>query len=321
MKCPYCFRLSRFRIKRKKGSRIVYYCSYCKSEVPRLYLESPVINSLKIGTLGYPGHGKTVYKTALLYILQSMHDYWKSFTFETMDDESHKAMFYDTLELQKLRFPSPTRAVFPRPAFLQLNQFPFFGDISLRIFDTGGQLFDNLELMTRKGRFFTHANVIFFLISLSEEKMKDNWNLKIMKLLDRYTHVVYSRYGSKTAKKQDIAFILSKSDRLIKSGIEIKLPDKIEEYLNQGSLEKYKQINNQTLEEIKQNSFAIEAWLRENNCNSFINYARNHFRHMGFMTTTVCPDSTQESNPIQILGPNIPKCILDPLIWALSMNR
>ncbi len=296
---------------------MIYYCSYCKSEVPRVYLESDAIPATKIGMIGYSGHGKTTYKTALLYLLKSIHPYWNDFFFETLDDDSHKAMYYDVDEFEKGKFPAATRAVFPRPAFILLNHTPFFNSRYISLFDTGGQLFENLELMTRKGRYFTQVNVIFFFISLNENEIKENWNLKIMKLLDRYIHVVYSRYGTKTAKYQDIAFILTKSDQLLNLEGEQKLPDQLTDYYTQGTIEKYRQINTGLFEAIIQNSKGIEAWLRANNCNSFINYARNHFRNISFMLTSAANDSIAGNR----FAPDGPKCILDPLLWAMHQAR
>lgn len=57
--------------------------------------------------------------------------------------------------------------------------------------------------------------------------MENKWNLKIMKLLYRYTHAIYSRYGLKTNRKQSIVFILSKADELMKLNGEQKVPKKL----------------------------------------------------------------------------------------------
>lgn len=69
MKCPYCF--SEFKNKKRvKGTRQVYYCNLCESEIHRAYVEFPKIPITRIGLVGYTGHGKTVYITSLFYMLQ-----------------------------------------------------------------------------------------------------------------------------------------------------------------------------------------------------------------------------------------------------------
>jgi len=321
MKCPYCFRINRFRIQKKKGSRIVYYCSLCKSEIPKVFLESPETPFTKIGMIGYSGHGKTVYNISMLYLLNSLHAYWNNFFFETLDDTSHIAMHSAVPDLKEGRMFMRTNAIFPRPTFLRLNNTPLLNTQFVSLFDTGGRLFDNLDMMTRKGRYLAHANVIFFFISLTEEDMLDNWNIKIMKLLDRYINVVYSRYGVKTKKKQNIAFILTKSDELIKLNGEYKLPENVIINYENGTIEKYRHFEKSTLENMKNSSDAIESWLRSNNCNSFINFAKNHFKNISFVMTSSIGSTPENGKLKEELNIQNPKCVLDPLLWAMHISN
>jgi hypothetical protein len=321
MKCPYCFKVTYVSTQRKKGSRLVNYCNYCKSEVPRDYIESPDLLTTKIGMVGYSGHGKTTYTTSLLFLLNSIHAYWSDFYFEMLDDYSNNAMYNMVNELEQGNLPPSSPAIFPRPTFIRLNNLPYFNTQFASMFDTGGQLFDNLELMTRKGRYLTQANVIFFFISLTEEDMKDNWNLKIMKLLDRYINVVYSRYGTKTSVKQNIMFIFTKSDELLKLNGQEKLSEDIVDYFKNGVVEQYAQINENSFERIKQNSDDIEAWLRSNNCNSFINYAKDHFKKVSFVLTSALGNTLVNNNFDKKLSTDDPRCIFDPLIWAMHISN
>jgi hypothetical protein len=318
MKCPYCFRTTWYKDQRKKGSRVVYYCPRCKSEVPKDHMESKEFQFTNIGMIGYTGHGKTTYLISILHMLKSLHKYWDEFFFETLDDKSHAMTYYQAQELEQGIMPASTRAIYPMPTFIRLNHTPYFDIRYISLFDTGGQLFENLELMTRKGRFYTQAKVIFFLISLSEKDMTDNWNLKIMKLLDRYVQVVYSRYGTKTSRNQNIVFILTKSDELLKLETEQRLPESVINYYKNNTIEQYGQIDKNTFDTIKLNSDQLEKWLRSHNCNSFINLAKSHFRNVSFALTSVFEHAQSENNLTDKLILN-PRCVLDPLIWSMNL--
>ncbi len=318
MKCPYCFRINRFRVQKKKGSRIVYYCSACRSEVPKDFIESEDIPHTTIGMIGYSGHGKTIYNLSMLYLLKALPECWPQFYFETLDDTSHGAMYFDVPNLEVGRMFMRTKAVYPRPLFLRLNHVPHFNTRFLRLFDTGGRLFENLDLMTKKGRYFAKVDVVFFFISLAEEDMLGSWNMKIMKLIDRYVNVVYSRYGVKTKKKQSIVFILTKADKLLKLNGEANLTNALKHYLSNGTIEQYKNIDNGKMEELKNNSEEVESWLRSNNCNGFINLAKNHFRNVRFTMISAIGNTPVNGKLEQELKVSDLKCVLDPLLLAMQ---
>lgn len=123
MKCPYCFKEIRYK-KRVSGMRQIYYCTSCKSEIHRAYVEFPEIPVTRIGFVGYTGHGKTVYTTSLFYLLQSIDLYWEDFYFETLDDFTHEIMYQKVPQLKKGQLFSGTPINFPEPAFIRLNKLP-----------------------------------------------------------------------------------------------------------------------------------------------------------------------------------------------------
>ena len=321
MKCPYCYKLNRFKVQKKKGSRIVYYCVFCKSEVPKVFIESPETPLTKIGMIGYPGHGKTIFKLSLLYQLRALPNYWDSFYFETLDDTTHREMYYEVPELEHGRMFMRTKAIYPLPTFIRLNSIPYFNTQFVSLFDTGGRLFENLDVMTRRGRYLAHCDVIFFFISLTEKDLIGNWNMKIMKLLDRYLNVIYSRYGVNTKKKQSIIFILTKADELLKLNGEINLSNELKQNLANGAIEHYRHFDENKLNEIENNSAEVENWLRSNNCNSFINLANSHFKNISFAITSAIGNSPINGKLEKELSLKDPRCVLDPLLWAMHVSN
>ncbi|MFN8258275.1 MAG: hypothetical protein U0W24_21480 [Bacteroidales bacterium] len=320
MKCPYCFKSSSIRYNLRKGSRLVNYCMYCKSEIPLQYYESEDTEYTRIATLGYSGHGKTSWAVSLLYVLKAMNAHWDGFFIETLDDNSHDALYNDVSDLEQGKPLAPTPAIFPHPVFFRLNNIPVFSQRFVGLFDTGGRLFENLDLMTKKGRFYTQASAVFFFISLAEDDMLDIWNMKIMKLLDRYINVVYSRYGLKTAKKQSIAFVFTKPSLLQNMKDKFRLTPDIESILQSGTIENFAELNGRFLERIKLNSDKIEEWLRKNDCNSFINHAKSNFKNVAFFITSALGQLPADDKVVKKFSLKDPKCVLDPLLWALSIS-
>lgn len=320
MICPYCFKNRHFRIQKKKGSRVVYYCTRCKSEISKTYYESINIPLTNIGLVGYVNHGKTVFSHSMLYLLKSLSFYWENHFVEPLDDHSNYAINVGVPQLQSGKMFDSSISGYPRSIFLKLNNMPYFKNRFINIFDTGGRLFDNLEFMTKNGRYFANTQVVFFIISLPEKNMVGDWNIKIMKLLDRYINVVYSRYGIKISKQQNAAFIFTKADELIRLNGEVNLPENIQHQIKEGDISNYRELSNNTLSDIEINSGNIETWLRNKNCNSFINMAKNHFKNTNFSMVSSIPYTPKNGIRNGSISMIDPKRVLDPLIWALHVT-
>ncbi len=316
MKCPYCFRDLKIKVQ-KKESRHLYYCSRCESEIHRAYVDYPNTPFTRIGMVGYTGHGKTVYITSLFYQLQALDAYWDNYYFETLDDFTHEIMFEKVFELKKGNLFSGTPINFPEPAFIRFNNMPVLGTQIVSMYDIGGGVFDNLDLMTQKGRYLAHSDTIFFIMSLIEEEIYEDWNMRTMKLLDRYIHVVYSRFGANLSKKQNIVFVFTKSDELAKDEGEKALSYEVADYFKNGTIEQFGHFDSYSFDQMQNNSANIESWLRSNGCNGFINLANNHFRSVSFVMTSSLGDAPIKNKLSKELVPTDPKCVLDPFLWAL----
>ena len=267
--------------------------------------------------VGYTGHGKTVYITSLFYQLQALDAFWDNYYFETLDDFTHDIMFEKVLELKKGNLFSGTPINFPEPAFIRFNNMPTLGTQIVSMYDIGGGVFDNLDLMTQKGRYLAHSDTIFFIMSLIEEDIYYDWNMRTMKLLDRYIHVVYSRFGANLSKKQNIVFVFTKSDELAKDEGERSLSYEAADYFRNGTIEQFHNFDEYSFDQIRHNSDNIETWLRSNDCNGFINLAKNHFRSVNFVLTSALGDAPIKNKLVKELSPLDPKCVLDPFLWAL----
>jgi hypothetical protein len=316
MKCPYCFKELKIKVQ-ERGSTQLYNCIRCETEIHRAYVDFPRLPFTRIGMVGYTGHGKTVYITSLFYLLQNLDSFWDGYYFETLDDFTYDIMYEKVSELKKGRLFSGTPINFPEPAFIRFDKMPYFDTQIVSMYDIGGGVFDNLDLMTQKGKYLAHSDTIFFIMSLVEKDIVDDWNMKTMKLLDRYIHVVYSRFMADLSKKQNIVFVFTKSDELAKLENERKLSPEVADYFNNGTIEQFHQLFDFTFDRIKHNSDNIENWLRVNNCNGFINLAKSYFRTVNFVLVSALGDAPIDNKLVREISPLDPKCVLDPFLWAL----
>lgn len=189
------------------------------------------------------------------------------------------------------------------------------------MYDIGGGVFDDLDLLTEKGKYLAHSDTIFFIVSLVDPDVLEDWNLKIMALLDRYIHVVYSRFGIELAKNQNLFFVFTKSDELAKRDDNYKLSDELIEYLNSGSFKNMNFINDFTFNKIKYDSDMIKEWLRTKGCNSFINLAENHFKTVNFALVSALGDAPVNNVMVNSISPESPKRVLEPVFWALNATK
>jgi hypothetical protein len=302
-------------------NRQIYYCPICKSELHRAYFEFPDIPKTSIGFVGFSGHGKTVYISSLFYLLQAIDSMWENYYFETLDDFTHDIMYKKVPLLKQGKLFSGTPINFPEPAFIRLNNMPYFDNQIVSMYDIGGGVFDDLELMTEKGKYLAHSDTIFFIVSLTEEDVVSDWNLKVMALLDRYLHVVYSRFGIKLSKQQNLVFVFSKSDQLIANKEQFGISEELVNIYKTGTYDFYTDISKFSVEQIKYNSEVTETWLRSRNCNGFINLAKNNFKKILFTMVSALGEAPVNNELAKKLIPTDPKGILAPFFWSLTASK
>ena len=106
--CPFCLEKVNFKQKQPGG----YPCPNCGQIVPAMYVDDyklypPVV----VSTIGFPGHGKTVYLSALFHTLKygRLAKYWPGFYYKPINEQSLDTVFKyaDMLEKGNYRMQLP----------------------------------------------------------------------------------------------------------------------------------------------------------------------------------------------------------------------
>ncbi|MBU1261569.1 hypothetical protein KKG61_07375, partial [bacterium] len=191
IRCPYCLTNVDPNLTNQG-----YLCpnKECNAGIYRDFVEKPKIPRATVGLVGFTGHGKTVYLSALFYSLKHLkrnHTWGENFNWVTLDENTHKIMYVDVPKLEEeSKLPDGTPENFPHPALIQFDQIPFFGDYFLSFYDTAGRVYESSEKITDMGRFVAYSEVVLFIISIKD--CDRSWADHIEGLLDTYIHAVYN---------------------------------------------------------------------------------------------------------------------------------
>ncbi len=327
MICIYCLKETDPKLERK-GNTEVYTCTECGETIPRVQVEEKNIPSTTIGFVGFPGHGKTVYLTSLVYMLDILESKSMDFHYEPLDKTSFEAVHKRVPQFKKGTLPGLTQFDFLKPTPLLLKRIPTFGNRFLTFYDVAGKIYDNIENITDRGIYVARSNVVIFIISITDSG--DEWQEEIRRLLSLYTRAVYNDMRIDIKRRQHIVVVFSKADKLINTTDDKKLSDSLIEFLQEGSYEWYienpqnkkeEDIIANKVKQLKKESKAVEEWLREKKCGGFIKEARDYFKSVEYTmvssTGAACKDMTLEAE----LTPEDPKRVLDPFFWILEKSR
>lgn len=314
--CPYCLNEVSPQIKKGVG----YCCTVkgCGEGLPKDYID-PRNLKVRIGLIGFTGHGKTVYLTSLFYTLRvlSNKNIWKNFSWRTCDDYTHKIKYSDVRNFEKSKLPKSTPENFPRPALLHLQNVPAIGDIFLSFYDTAGRVYESTDKITDMGRFVAHSDNVFFIISLNESGFgKDGYDagFEMERLLDTYIRGVYEKLDADLSK-QEMVVLLTKADELN------TLPEDLEIFLNKGScnwwITKGAADLKRRFEELDDYSKKIKKWLISEDCGGFVNLAENNFKSVNYTLISSTGAKPVGDSLITNLEYDHPKRVIDPLVFAM----
>lgn len=327
LRCPYCLRTTSAKLQRK-DNKSVYLCGEadCGLEIPRDYVDKLKIPRAIVGLVGFTGHGKTVYITALFHLLHVMQNMWPGFYSRGLDTHTIRN-FYERIErLKEGELPEGTRANFPLPSLFHFHEVPNFGEWFLSFYDTSGEVFADRELITQQGRFVANSDVAVFFVSIpdnmSYSKVKrgntDDWPARTDELIDTYLNGVYDAMHVDLKHKQHLIVVLSKADVFLG-----KLPAEIEDFLMEGSYSWY--TNLKTREEIisrlQQSSKYIRGWLKTQGCSGFVNKIEDNFKSVEYtMVSSIGAAPVGDRLATKLMDED-PRRVLDPFLWILEKMR
>lgn len=175
MLCPFCLEDVTFQ-KERIRQQLIYSCPTpdCPSQddlVPPLYLDyyrkkPPVV----VSTIGFRGHGKTVYLASLFFTFQGdqLPRIWRRSGFGTMclNKDSLKTVSDGVDALKQGKLPPPNPQTFPKPTMVHINGVPMQRDYTLLFYDAAGESFEDAEKLVKYAGFVRRARTVLFLYRL-----------------------------------------------------------------------------------------------------------------------------------------------------------
>ena len=308
MLCPYCLKEGNLE-KIQEGGQIYYRCpDHPEPRIPVTYGENNKFPRDVISAIGFKGHGKSLYFTALFASFNNLPKMWPGFFTLAIDDTSLETVDRNVNRFKNGELPPQTPSNFPLPTIVQFSKIPSrFKDRFLIFFDTGGENFENASRLVQNAYFVKRSQTVIFFISL------DNINYdphEMHKLLNTYIQGLRQVDGN--PRDQHLLVVLTKGD-LITKKFESRLSE-IKTYLDAGNVKYLQPTDIQTqITEMKEISKHLKTFLKEDlGALNFLNLGEHNFRSF-----EVCVVTSWGSDPTEGYKPE-PKRIFDPILWVMN---
>lgn len=317
LRCPYCLMPTRAQLE-SRNSKSVYVCQWsdCGAEIPRDFVEQRMTHRAVVGLVGFSGHGKTVFITALFHLLRAMQNEWEGFYCRSLDHHTIKS-FYDRIhKFKEGELPESTPANFPLPSLFHFHAVPYFGEWYLSFYDTAGEVFEDSQLIPQQGRFLANSDVAIFIVSIGDSG--EQWPARLEELLDTYLNGVYNAMHTNLKAKQHLLVVFSKSDRLIG-----QVPPEIEDFLMKGSYPWYADFRSreEMITQLERSSNNIRRWLESQGANGFVNKAADNFKGTEYMVISSTGAAPVGDRLAAKLADEDPRRVLDPFFWILEKTQ
>ncbi|RKZ92604.1 MAG: hypothetical protein DRR19_03700 [Candidatus Parabeggiatoa sp. nov. 1] len=313
MLCPFCLSNVKFQ-KEKQG----YFCPKCKEIVSAKYVSDyrrfpPVV----LSTIGFRGHGKTVYLASLFHALRRMDlpTHWPDFYTMALSDESLDTLDENAKILESGYLPDSTPKNFPKPTIVQVGKIPFQPDSTLLCYDTGGESFEKGSQIGKYASFVSHSQTVLFLLSIPDlRKTTNNIVSEMERLLTVYINGV-SELGGDT-RQQHIVVVYTKADEWVQS-LSSRYQD-LKEYLALGTIEGLSDHKNYRRRLYKISQRLQELTNQHLKAGNFVSTAKAKFASLRFSII-----SALGSSPVggELSAQITPRRVLDPLFWIMEKQQ
>lgn len=305
MICPYCLTdVISFTEQADAKKGIWYLCPQCHEKVPLRYVRDyhqypPVIFSL----VGMRGHGKTTYLASLLYDISRLGMRVPGFTYSALDEEAMVMVREKQRALEEGHLPTSTPQMFPRPVIIRLKGDNLLGQCHLLIYDTAGEVFNNVNSVKQFAGYIVRSDTIVWLLSekdLAHPSDVDDFLTRILQAIEELRG---------NPKKQSLLIVLTKADIIATNNS----PDGLFEFLHlpeEAALSGDKWISMST---------AIEQWMvMKDNYVNFINRAHDEFHTVVFTAISALGAMPKGA---ELVVKALPRRVLSPCysVWITSL--
>jgi hypothetical protein len=173
-----------------------------------------------VATIGYPGHGKTVFLASLFWdsfftLAETFQDERQPYSVHALTEEASKVFYGNARILNRLELPPPNPRTTPEPATLEFRGVPSANNpwwrnrrsIQITFYDIAGELVTSDEWLRKNAPFLPSADDIIFLFDPIREDFSESV-LLAAELRDRIFRV------APNSKHKRFIVVLSKLDEL-----------------------------------------------------------------------------------------------------------
>ncbi len=323
MLCPFCLaQVSQFT----KNANTGYTCSECKESVPALYVDGysqypPVV----LSSVGFRGHGKTVYLAALFHVLahHELPQYWPGFYKTALGDHSLETLDANIKMLEQGELPNSTAQNFPKPTLVQVKKILTGKGATLLCYDAAGESFEKSARMVTYTKFLTRSTTVLFLLSipdlerecadLAQEKKRKHMAQQMERLLTVYRNGIADLGGN--TRLQRLLVVYTKADEWI--ALFHDQYSELRDYLQAGTFDGLADYPS-----YKKSLFAISEQLQtltaeHLQAKAFLNNANDNFDGVRFCIVSALGASPKDQ---QLQTSIAPRRVLDPLLWVLDKD-
>ncbi len=307
-----------------KNADTGYTCPECKESVPALYVKGysefpPVV----LSSVGFRGHGKTVYLAALFHVLahHELPQHWHGFYKTAPGDRSLEILDFNIRMLKEGKLPDSTAQNFPKPTLVQVKEIPTGKGATLLCYDAAGESFEKVTRMVTYAKFLARSTTVLFLLSipdlerecadLDQEKKRECMAQQMERLLTVYRNGIADLGGN--TRLQRLLVVYTKADEWIA----LEQYSELRDYLQAGTFDglgdypSYKKSLLATSEQLQ--TLTAEHLLAK----AFLNNAEDNFDGVRFCVVSALGASPKDQ---QLQTSIAPRRVLDPLLWVLDRD-
>ena len=289
-------------------------CTQCEKPLPAMYVQhySRWRRPTMMSTVGFSGHGKTVYLASLFHLLQdSLCEVWPRFRRQALNQESVNVLYENLHLLEAGTLPEGTKPTFPEPSIHLLSGMPAIGERILLIYDPPGEAFNEDVGVERYAGFVQRSRCVMFLISLAD--MDEPVAYEMHRLLETYA-LGMSRMGAKK-RKQHLVVVYTKADLLLER---LACRPHLIAYLRQGELDTISNVYGYRDAMRRISQTLADFTISDLGAHSFLNLAHDHFESVVFCTVSALGSAPKDG---ELLVSVEPRRVIDPLLWAIWKAR
>jgi hypothetical protein len=314
MLCPFCLaQVKQFT----KNANTGFTCPECKESVPALYLHGySQYPAVVLSSVGFRGHGKTVYLAALFYVLShhELSPHWPGFYKTAIGDHALQILDANREILIEGKLPDSTAQNFPKPTLVQVKGIPTGKGATLLCYDAAGESFEKATRMVTYTKFLVRSTTVLFLLSIPDlEREGADVAQEMERLLTVYRNGIAELGGN--TRLQRLVVVYTKADEW--TALFHDQYSELRDYLQAGTFDGLADYP-----PYKRSLFAISEQLRtltaeHLQAQAFLNNAKDNFASVGFCVVSALGASPKDQ---QLQTSIAPRRVLDPLLWVLDKD-